>query len=795
MTAALVGGAVRRREDQRFLTGRGTYTDDINRPGQLYLHILRSPHAHAEIVAIDTSAAMRAPGVAAVFTGKDMEADGVGGLPCGWLIHSKDGSPMNEPPHPVLALGHVRHVGDPVAVVIALSKAEAKDAAELIAVDYKPLPAVIAVEAAVKPGQPQVWEQAPGNLCYDWHIGDKAATDAAFAAAAHITRLDISNNRLIPNAIEPRAAIGEFDPASGDYTLYTTSQNPHVIRLLMGAFVLHIPESKLRVVAPDVGGGFGSKIFHYAEEAIVTWAAAKVLKPVKWTAERSESFVSDAHGRDHVTHDELAIDKDGKFLGLRVSTLANLGAYLSTFATSVPTYLYATLLAGTYTTPAIYAEVKGVFTHTVPVDAYRGAGRPEATYVVERIVEQAARELKLDPAELRRRNFIARDAFPYQTPVALQYDIGDYFATMEMALKAADYAGYEGRRQASAKAGKLRGVGFATYIEACGIAPSAVAGALGARAGLYETGAVRVHPTGSVTVLTGSHSHGQGHETTFAQVVAEKLGIPMESIEIVHGDTAKIPFGMGTYGSRSIAVGGSAIVKAIDKVVNKGKKIAAHLLEAAEADIEFKDGKFTVAGTDKAKTLGEVAMAAYVPHNYPIETLEPGLDETAFYDPKNFTFPSGCYIAEVEVDRDTGAVAVARFTAADDFGNIINPLIVEGQVHGGLAQGIGQALYESCVYDNESGQLVTGSYMDYCMPRADGVPSFAVSTNGTPCTHNPLGVKGCGEAGAIGAPAAIMNAVVNALAPFGVTDMTMPATPERVWRAMHHAAAPMALAE
>jgi carbon-monoxide dehydrogenase large subunit len=791
MSATGIGAAVRRKEDFRFLTGQGNYTDDINRPGQVYAAMLRSPHAHAAIKGIDTKAAAKAPGVIAVFTAKDLAADGVGGLPCGWQIHSKDGKPMAEPPHPALADGRVRHVGDPVAVVIAETKAQARDAAELIAVDYEELPAVVSMQDALKSGAPQLFEGAPGNLCYDWHIGDKAQADAAFAKAAHVTKLDIVNNRLIPNAMEPRAAIGEYDRATGEYTLYTTSQNPHVIRLLMGAFVLHIPEHKLRVVAPDVGGGFGSKIYHYSEEAIVTWAAGKVKRPIKWTAERAESFISDAHGRDHVTHAELAMDKDGKFLGLKVSTLANMGGYLSTFAPAIPTYLYATLLAGTYTTPVIYCEVKAIFTNTVPVDAYRGAGRPEATYIVERLVDTAAREMKLDQAEIRRRNFVPKDGYPYQTPVALQYDSGDYFTTLETALAGADYKGFAQRKAEAAKHGKLRGLGIAAYIEACGIAPSAVAGALGARAGLYETGEIRVHPTGSVTVFTGTHSHGQGHETTFAQLVADRLGIPIENVEVSHGDTNKIPFGMGTYGSRSLAVGGSAIVKALDKVVNKGKKIAAHLLEASEADIEFKDGKYTVAGTDRSKAFGEIALTAYVPHKYPIEELEPGLDETAFYDPKNFTFPSGAHIAEVEIDRDTGVVTLVNMTACDDFGRIINPLIVEGQVHGGLVQGVGQALLEGCVYDG-SGQLLTGSYMDYCMPRAGDVPSFKVSTNTTLCTHNPLGVKGCGEAGAIGAPAAVMNAVADALASVGAGHLDMPATPERVWRAIHGQAMPQA---
>jgi carbon-monoxide dehydrogenase large subunit len=781
MGADGIGAAVRRKEDVRFLTGRGTYTDDINRYGQTHAYIVRSSQPHAAIKRIDTSKALAAPGVVAVFTGADMAADGVGGLPCGWLIKNKDGSPMKEPAHPPLVVDRVRHVGDHIAVVIAETKAQAKDAAELVEIDFEPLPAVVDSLDALKAAAPQVHgDAAPGNLCYDWELGDKAAVDAAFAKAHKVAKIDLFNNRLIPNAMEPRAATGDYDPASGDYTLYTTSQNPHVIRLLMGAFVLHIPESKLRVYAPDVGGGFGSKIYHYAEEAIVTWAAGKVKRPVRWTADRSESFMSDAHGRDHHSHAELALDKDGKFLALRVATVANMGAYLSTFASCIPTYLYATLLAGVYTTPAIYAEVKAVFTNTVPVDAYRGAGRPEATFLIERLVDIAAKEMGMDRVEIRRRNFIPTDAFPYQTPVALQYDSGDYFSTLEQAQKTADWAGFEARRTEAKKRGKLRGIGVSTYLEACGIAPSNIAGALGARAGLYEAATVRVHPTGSVTILTGSHSHGQGHETTFAQVVAETLGIGIDQIDVVHGDTNKIPFGMGTYGSRSLAVGGTAIVKALDKVVGKAKKIAAHLLEASVNDIEFKDGKFTVVGTDKSKTFGEIALTAYVPHNYPLEELEPGLEENAFYDPKNFTFPGGCHIAEVEIDPDTGVTKVVKFTAVDDVGRVINPMIVEGQVQGGVAQGIGQALLENCVYDKD-GQLITGSYMDYAMPRADDLPSIGVATHTTLCTHNPLGVKGCGEVGAIGSPPAVINAVVDALKDHGVTHMDMPASPQKVW--------------
>ena len=779
-----IGASVRRFEDQRLLTGKGTYVDDINRPGQTYAHILRSPHAHARIVSIDTSAAVASPGVVAVFTGEDMQ---VGGLPCGWQIHSQDGSPMHEPPHPALAQGKVRHVGDQVAVVIAESAHEARAGAELISVDYEVLPAVMDLKAAAAGGT-LLHEEIGTNVCYDWGLGDEAAVDAALAASAHVTEIDITNNRLIPNAIEPRAAIAEYNGATSEYTLYTTTQNPHVIRLLMGAFVLSLPEHKLRVIAPDVGGGFGSKIFLYAEETIITWASARIGRPIKWTAERSESFMTDAHGRDHVTHASLGLDADGRFTALKVQTHANMGAYLSTFATSVPTYLYATLLAGVYTTPVIFANTRAVFTSTVVVDAYRGAGRPEATYLLERIVSKAARETGRDPVELRRLNMIQPDAFPYATPVALTYDSGNYQATLDTAERLADVAGFAARKAASEAAGRKRGLGYSTYIEACGIAPSAVAGQLGARAGLFESAEVRVHPTGSVTVFTGTHSHGQGHETTFAQLVSDQLGIPIESVEISHGDTGNVQFGMGTYGSRSLAVGGEAIVRATNKVIEKARKIAAHILEASAEDIEFADGSFTVAGTDRSMAFGEVALAAYVPHNFPHDTLEPGLDESAFFDPANFTFPGGTHICEVEVDPETGVVEVKNFTAVDDVGRVINPMIVAGQVHGGVAQGIGQALLEGCVFDSE-GQLLTGSYMDYTMPRADNLPSFTVATETTLCAHNTLGVKGVGEVGAIGSPPAVINAVVNALSDLGVTDVSMPATPQTVWRAIQDARA------
>ena len=788
MSADGIGVAVKRREDRRFLLGKGNYVDDITLPNQSYAIFVRSLHAHAKIGKIDKSAAEKAQGVIAILTGDDVAADGLGGIPCGWLIKNKDGSNMVEPPHPALAQGKVRHVGDPVAMVIAETRALARDAAALVEIDYEPLPAAGLLSEALKPGAAQVWDEAKGNVCYDWHLGDPAATDAAFKKAARTVEIELTNNRLVPNAMEPRAAIGAYDESSDHYTLYTTSQNPHVIKLLMGAFTLHVPDHKIRVVAPDVGGGFGSKIYHYAEELLVTWAAKKVGRPVKWTCDRMEAFMSDAHGRDHISKAALAVDANGKFLGLRVHTYAALGAYLSTFSTAIPTYLYATLLSGPYVIPAIYAEVKALFTHTVPVDAYRGAGRPEAAYLLERLVDKAARELGIDRVEIRRKNFIQPSQFPYQTPVALQYDTGDYEATLDLALASIDYKGFAKRKAESKARGRLRGIGVSTYIEACGIAPSAVVGSLGARAGLYEAATIRIHPTGGVSVFTGTHSHGQGHETTFAQIIADKLGVAMESVDVVHGDTDKVPFGMGTYGSRSAAVGGSAIIKALDKIIDKGKKIAAHLLEASVGDVEFKDGKFQVVGTDRAKAFAEIAFSAYVPHNYPIETVEPGLEETAYYDPKNFTFPGGTHIVEVEIDPETGVVTVANVAIADDVGVIINPMIVDGQAHGGLAQGIGQALLEECLYDAD-GQLLTASFLNYTMPRASDLPFFKVGNHVTACTHNPLGVKGVGEVGAIGVPPAVINAVIDALSPYGITDISMPASPEKVWRAIRDAQA------
>jgi len=783
-----IGASSKRREDVRFLTGAGNYTDDINMHGQAHVYFLRSDIAHGTIKGIDTSAAAAMPGVVKIFTGADFEA--LGGMPCGWQVTDRHGQPMQEPKHPILAHGKVRHVGEPVVAVVADTLEQARDAAEAVTLDIDELPAVIDMKAAVADGSPKVHDDLTSNLCYDWGFVEenKAATDEAFAQAAHVTSLELVNNRLVANPMEPRVAVGDYARGTDESTLYTTSQNPHVIRLLMGAFVLGIPEHKLRVVAPDVGGGFGTKIFHYQEEAFCTFAAKACNRPVKWTSSRSEAFMSDAHGRDHVTKIELALDAENNFTAVRTETYANMGAYLSTFAPSVPTWLHGTLMAGNYKTPLIYVNVKAVFTNTVPVDAYRGAGRPEATFQLERVIDKAARELGVDPVDLRRQNFITE--FPYATPVAVEYDTGDYHATMDKMLELSDRDGFAARRAESEARGKLRGFGVNCFIEACGIAPSNLVGQLGARAGLYESATVRVNATGGLVVMTGSHSHGQGHETSFAQVVADMIGVDESMVEIVHGDTANTPMGMGTYGSRSIAVGGSAMVRATEKIIAKAKKIASHLLEASEADIELKDGAFSVAGTDKSVAWGDVTLAAYVPHNYPLDDIEPGLEETAFYDPSNFTYPAGAYSCEVEVDPQTGVVTIERFASADDFGNVVNPMIVEGQVHGGIAQGIGQALLENCSYD-ENGQLLTASYMDYTMPRADDLPhmSHYVVDHScqTPCTHNPLGVKGCGEAGAIGSPPTVINAVIDALQSGGhnVDHIDMPATPARVWAAMN----------
>ncbi|UBM57425.1 xanthine dehydrogenase family protein molybdopterin-binding subunit [Marinilongibacter aquaticus] len=786
MSTNYIGQSVKRLEDKRFITGKGRYTDDIKLPGMLYAYILRSPYAHARIKSMDTSGAEKMEGVVKVYTGKDFEE--VNGVPCGWQVNFKDGTTMREPKHPLLVSDKARHAGDGVAMVVANNYYTARDAADEIRIDWEVLPAVTNAKAAMEPGAPKVHDEFEDNMVFDWEIGNpKEEVDAAMATATHITKLDFTNNRVAPNAIEPRSYVGHYDPVYDKYTLYTSTQNPHLIRLLMCAFVLGIPEHKVRVLGPDVGGGFGSKIYHYVEEALVTLASKELGAPIKWTSDRSEAFLSDAHGRDHISSAEMGFDDEGKIVGLRIKTFANIGAYLSTFSTAVPTYLHGTLLQGLYTTPKIHLDMTCAFTHTTAVDAYRGAGRPEATYLLERLVETAAHEMGMDPAELRFKNFIpAFDGVNepgYQTQVALQYDSGNYHAVLERGLEMLGYEDFKKEQEEARKQGRYLGVGISTYIEACGIAPSAVVGALGARAGLFESAQVRVQPTGKVSVYTGSHSHGQGHETTFAQVVADKLGIAMEDVDIVHGDSDAVAFGMGTYGSRSLAVGGSAIVKSIEKVLEKGAKIAAHKLETSEDDLEYKNGAWTIKGTDRSISFGDVALTAYVPHVYP-EGLEPGLDFSSFYDPTNFTYPFGCHICVVEVDADTGKVEIKRMIAVDDVGNVINPMIVDGQIHGGLAQGIGQALLEGVQYD-ESGQLVNGTFMDYAMPRADDLPSFETDRKVTPCPHNPLGVKGAGEAGAIGSTPAVVNAVMNALWHKGVRDLEMPLTPERVWKAMN----------
>jgi carbon-monoxide dehydrogenase large subunit len=739
----MIGAARRRVEDGRFLTGGGCFIDDLPPRGELHCALVRSPHAHARIASIAVP-----PGVLA-FTGKDLA--GVNPMRAGWELPG-----MAQPPRYPLARDTVRHVGEPVAAVFAESRALAEDAAERVAVEYEPLPLL------------------EDEVCFRWQRGDAAAVALQLAAASHVASLDLVNNRLCGAAIEGRGIL-----ATGD-TLYCATQAPHHIRHYVCA-ELGLPESALRVVSPDMGGGFGYKGKHYPEETLLVWAARRLGRPVRWIAARRESFLSDTQGRDHLTRAELALDHEGKFLALRVRTTANLGAYVSTFGAAIPGPIYSALLAGVYRTPAVYVEVTGVFSNTLPTDAYRGAGRPEACYVLERLADKAARQLGLDRAEIRRRNLIPRSAMPYKTPVGPTYDCGDFPALFEKALKAARYG-----EKRLASPGRLRGMGMACYVESSGVAPSRLAGMMGAKGGFYEAAQVRVAPDGSVTAFLGTHNHGQGHATTFAQIIESKLGVEFPKIRIVEGDTAAVPAGTGTFGSRSIAVGGSALSKALDKVVEKGRRIAAHLLEVFAADVEFSEGSFRVAGTDRGVPFAEVAGAAHAPHRYPLESLEPGLDEGAFYDPPNFAFSNGAHVCELEIDPETGAIELLGYWAVDDVGTVINPMIVEGQIHGGLAQGIGQALGERAVYHD--GQLLSASFMDYALPRAADFPFFRTETDESqPCTHNPLGAKGCGESGAIGAPAAVVSALLDALAPLGVTDLEMPATPMRVWQAIMRA--------
>ncbi|WP_435347620.1 xanthine dehydrogenase family protein molybdopterin-binding subunit [Haloarchaeobius sp. HRN-SO-5] len=778
--ADILGSAIERREDRSLITGNAEYTDDIQMQRMLHMAVVRSQYGHAKIEDVDTSAAEDMDGVVAVYTHDDLAREDTPGdlpylLPVGWLLPS-----LNNVDHPILADGRVRYQGDAIAVVVAEERYIAHDAAGEVDVDYERLDAVTDPEEALKSDAPKLHSEADHNVAFDWEIGDEKKTAEAFEDASNTVSIDLENQLLIANAMEPRAAVADYDPGSNELDVFMTSQNPHLHRLLMAGVIGH-PEHKLRVKAPDVGGGFGSKIHHYADEALVAWCSKALERPVKWTATRSETYQTDAPGRGHRTEAELAMDDDGNITGLRVDTKANLGSYLSTFAPAVPTYLYGTLLSGQYDIPAIYGHVTGAYTNVPPVDAYRGAGRPEASFLVERLVHLGAKEMGMDPAEFRRQNFVPEDAFPYETQVAVVYDSGDYEKPLDRALDLVDYDEFRERQEAARDEGRYLGIGFSSYIEACGLAPSELAGQLGAQAGLWESSLVRFHPSGTVTAYCGTSGHGQGHDTTYAQIIANELGIPYDDVEIVEGDTDEIPQGMGTYGSRSAAVGGSSLVKSARKVVDKAKTIAAHQLEADPDDVEFDAGKFSVAGApERSMGIKNVAQQAYLAHDMP-EDIEPGLEATSFYDPENFVFPFGTHVAVVEVDPDSGEISFEKYVAVDDVGNQINPKIVEGQIHGGIAQGVGQAIYEGAEYD-ENGTLVTGSMQDYAVPKAEHIPEMETDSTVTPSPHNPLGVKGVGEAGTIAAPQAIVNAVSDALDPFGVDHVEMPMTAETVWK-------------
>ena len=768
-----IGQPVRRVEDRRFITGHGNYVDDISRLRQAHAFMLRSPHAHARITGIDAAAALAAPGVIAVFTGEDLARDEIGDIPCVSAITNRDGSRSVLPPHPAIARGRVRHVGDTAAMVVAETSAAARDAAELIAVDYEPLPAAVDTACALDPGQPQVWDEAPGNRCFDWEVGDGAAVERAMTAARHRISLDLVNNRVVVNSMEPRGAVGEYDPGDETYTLWSSTQGSHFVRNLLAGNVFKIPENRIRVVTRDVGGGFGMKLFLYPEHVLVLWAARKVGRPVKWIPDRSDAFMTDTQGRDNVTRLELALDEDLRFLALDVTLIANMGAYLSNFAPEIPTASGAVMHSGVYAIPVIHVGVKGVFTNTVPVDAYRGAGRPEAAYAVERLVDYAARDLGVPPEELRRRNFIKPEAMPFQTPLGLNYDSGEFARNMDQALAAADLAGFPARRAATRARGHYRGLGHAVYIEQSGFPPD-------------EFAELRFDPSGTLTILMGTQSSGQGHQTAYTQLAAERLGVGPDKVRVLQGDTAAISFGRGTGGSRSIPVGGASLVQAADKLIAKGRRIAAHLFEAAEADVEFADGVFSVSGTDRRLGIEEVARAAFDPARQ-APGVEPGFDESGHFTPPQPTFPNGCHVCEVEIEPDTGHIDILRYLVVDDFGTVINPLLLAGQVQGGVAQGVGQAMLERTVFDPETGQLLTGSLTDYCIARAEDLPAIEFAYNIVPCRTNPLGVKGAGEAGAIGAPPALVNAVVDALAELGIEHLDMPLTPERVWRAIRAA--------
>ena len=771
-----VGAPVQRKEDARFVTGTGTYVADLALPGMLHAVFLRSPYAHAKIKKVDVSAAKALPGVVDVFTGEDLKDD-IGSTPTAWPIPDAD---LKTPPYQAVATERVRYQGEAVAVVVAEDPAIGADAIELIDVDYEPLPVVVNQEEALKEGAPQLHEEAPGNQAFKWVLpgGD---VDAAFKEADVVVEQRLINQRLQPSAMETRAALAQWDEGEEKLTLWVTSQNPHIHRLVLAAFVLGIPENKIRVIAPDVGGAFGSKIPVYPWEAVVSVLSRKLGRPVKWVESRTENYQATIHGRDHVQYVQMAAKKDGTILGIKIKTFVNMGAYLSTAAPGVPTILFGFIIGGAYTMKATLAEVVGVFTNTTPTDTYRGAGRPEAMYAVERMVDILARKLGMDPMEIRKKNFISPDAFPYQMPSGLAIDSGNYPGTLAKALEMLDYEAFRKEQAKAREEGRLLGIGFSTYIELCGLGPSPIVTSTGFQGGLWGSSVCRMLPTGKVTVFSGMHAHGQGEETTFAQIAADELGVPVEDVDIIHGDTDMTPMGMGTYGSRTQAVEGGSLALSARKVVAKAKKIAAHLLEARTEDVAFEAGKFFVKGApDKAKTIQEVAFAAYMATSLP-EGVEPILEATTFYDPTNFVYPFGAHICTVELDPETGEVKILRYVAVDDVGTIINPQIVEGQVHGGVLQGVAQALWEEARYD-EDGNLLTGSFTEYMVPTA--MESLKIETDHTvtPSPHNPLGAKGVGETGTIAASQVVINAIVDALEPYGVVHLDMPATPEKVWR-------------
>jgi carbon-monoxide dehydrogenase large subunit len=781
---AVVGTPVKRTEDPRLITGEARYLEDIHLPGMTYAAILRSPHAHARIRGINTTKAAAVPGVIGVYTGQDF-AD-LPALPCAWQAGGVKNN-VNTPR--VLEIDKVTFTGASIAVVVAENRYIAEDALHLIDVDYQVLPVVVDAVTATQPGAPQIHDNAPNNIVMEWECGNKSSTDQALQSADVVVRQPIVNQRLIPTPMEGRGAIAQYLPATGEYTVWATSQAPHVMRLLMTAFVFGIPETKMRVISPQIGGGFGTKIFLYPEYCLMAALAKKVGRPVKWMESRSENYVATTHGRDHITEIEVGAKRDGTITALKVNTYANLGGILSTIAPGIPTTLYGRMLSGPYRIPNIFCHVTGVYTNTGMVDAYRGAGRPEATYVVERAVDLVARELGLDPVEVRRKNFVPPDAFPYD-PVGilngLKYDSGDYEKALDRALQMVDYNGFRQEQAAARQQGRYLGIGLSTYIEICGVAPSAWIGLKGEGwgAGLWESANVRVHLTGKAVVTTGSQTHGQGHETSVAQIVADELGIPMADVIVQHSDTLGTPFGYGSYGSRSTAVGGVAVYRSLQRIKDKARAIGAHMLEADPEDVVYDNGKVYVKGSpDNVKTIQEIAGAAALAYDLPAG-MEPFLDDTSYYDPPNCTYPFGTHICIVEVDPETGVVELKRYIAVDDVGKVINPMIVGGQVHGGITQGVAQALWETAIYD-DNGQLVSGSLMDYALPRADQLPSFELDRTETPSPVNPLGVKGAGETGTIAATPAVVNAVVDALSPLGIKHLDMPLTPRKIWQTIH----------